>query len=70
LTKDIIVPGNKVFGPGMCCCVPMGLHRLVADKGIERSRRVWLLRAAADEQTDPRITSGLRLHAYLWEDAE
>jgi hypothetical protein len=70
LTKDIIVPGNKVYGPGMCCCVPLGLHQLVADKGIEVRRRVWLLRAAADEQTDPRIMSGLRLHAHLWEDAE
>lgn len=38
LDKDLLIPGNKVYGPETCCFVPQQLNSLLNDSGAARGQ--------------------------------
>lgn len=38
LDKDILVPGNTVYGPDTCCYVPQELNKLFTDSAAARGK--------------------------------
>lgn len=36
LDKDVVTPGNRIYGPNTCCFIPQGLNNILCDAGAIR----------------------------------
>lgn len=59
LDKDILVAGNKIYGPDTCCFVPRDLNMLLIDSGASRGKHP---QGVSFKKDVSRFHAGLRMY--------
>lgn len=66
LDKDILVPGNKVYGPDTCCFVPQWLNILISQwERLDRTKSEEYNRRIQEAEVSPWVKEALRKYWRL-----